>query len=65
MKVQLILGRTICDYATAWMDAKIVGVEIPLNKQDPDGIGKYQVIGCQWESEKEGNDEIQEETSSG
>lgn len=52
MKVKLVLARTLCDPLTAWQDIKIVEVEIPLQKQNPDGGGCYQVLGCDWPEEE-------------
>lgn len=52
MKIKLVLGRTLNDYATAWVDTKILECEIPLLAQDPDGEGEYHVIGCNWEIDK-------------
>lgn len=52
MKIKLVLGRTLNDYATAWVDTKILECEIPLLAQDPDGDGEYHVIGCNWEIDK-------------
>lgn len=52
MKVKLILSRTMNDWVQAWQDIKIVEVEIPLQKQNPDGGGCYQVIGCDWPEEE-------------
>lgn len=48
MKIKLVLGRTLWDPITIWADTKIVEVELPLDMQDPDGKGNYQVIGCCW-----------------
>lgn len=51
MKVKLILGRTLWDPQIIWTDTKIMEVEIPLDKQNPDGQGCYQIIGCCWPEE--------------
>lgn len=48
MNIKLILGRTLNDQETSWVDTKIIEVEIPLEKQNPDGYGNYNVIGCTW-----------------
>lgn len=48
MKVNLILQRTLWDPEMMWKDTKILEIEIPMEKQNPDGKGSYQVIGCCW-----------------
>lgn len=48
MKVNLILQRTLWDPEMTWADTKILEIEIPMEKQNPDGKGDYQVIGCCW-----------------
>lgn len=52
MKVKLVLARTLCDPITAWKDIKIIEVEIPLSKQDPDREGEYHIIGGIWPEEE-------------
>ncbi len=52
MKIQLVLGRTMNDYHTSWVDTRIFELEIPIKKQDPgDGFGDYHLIGCNWKEE--------------
>lgn len=52
MKVKLVLQRTLWDPEMTWADTKIVEVEIPLDKQNPDGKGDYNVVGCCWTEEE-------------
>lgn len=51
MKAKLVLSRTLWDPCNTWSEIKIVEVEIPLEKQDPDGKGFYNVVGCCWPEE--------------
>ena len=46
MKVNLVLQRTLWDPEMTWRDTKIIEVEIPMEKINPDGKGDYKVIGC-------------------
>lgn len=51
MKVKLVLARTMWDPEMTWKDTRIFEVEIPLDKQDPDNRGCYNVVGCYWPEE--------------
>lgn len=46
MKVNLVLQRTLWDPEMTWKDTKIIEVEIPMEKMNPDGKGDFHVIGC-------------------